>query len=411
MSPLPSGLQSRSADSFASNTDAFNQYLESLGLKPQDDVAVSESSVFSIARRSLGFLAPTYDASSFALSPRDINILSRDAVPAPSDNPPKSSGIDPSNISNQGILALFALLSAALVLASIWFFFWARNGGFHFQEGDWDDYKSTVLRRKGPNGTTLSNATKSTDLGMGSVRDGEFDRREEEEEEVGVRQKSKRVRGHTDEDVRAYRHEKPARVGGLNRQADGSHYEHTNTDRSDVSSEQAAATTHNPSREKGTARATSKRSFFHRAPRIVEEPEPRRPSNAKAHRQPSTTYSFTNGDDNSTLPDSTYTPRRAHRSARRHYAPAAQRASPRKAPSLEEEEQSYRDEDEETTADTAETGTKVYRHNIPGLRSGGASRPETEVSFSDAAGRSARGGYRRAGGRRRDSLSDSDLEG
>ena len=56
-----------------------------------------------------------------------------------------------------------------MVLASIWFFFWAKNGGFHFQEGDWSDYKSTVLRRKGPDGRTLSNATKSTKLGGSTI--------------------------------------------------------------------------------------------------------------------------------------------------------------------------------------------------------------------------------------------------
>jgi len=55
------------------------------------------------------------------------------------------------------------------VITGIWFFFWAKNGGFYFKEGDWEDYKSTILRRKGPNGTTLSGATPSTNLGGGSV--------------------------------------------------------------------------------------------------------------------------------------------------------------------------------------------------------------------------------------------------
>ena len=45
--------------------------------------------------------------------------------------------------------------------------------GFYFKESDWDEYKSTVLRRKGPNGTTLSGATATTDLGGGSVVHGE----------------------------------------------------------------------------------------------------------------------------------------------------------------------------------------------------------------------------------------------
>ena len=60
--------------------------------------------------------------------------------------------IDPSNIKMQGLMALFAIIGAAFVLAGIWFFFWAKNGGFVWRKGDWEDYKSTVLRRKGPDG-------------------------------------------------------------------------------------------------------------------------------------------------------------------------------------------------------------------------------------------------------------------
>ena len=54
--------------------------------------------------------------------------------------------------------------------------------------------------------------------------------------------KSKGPRGNRnghDDDVRAYRHEKPAKVGGLNREADGAyHTDHTEfsyTDASDIS--------------------------------------------------------------------------------------------------------------------------------------------------------------------------------
>ncbi|KAJ5533055.1 hypothetical protein N7494_009607 [Penicillium frequentans] len=56
--------------------------------------------------------------------------------------------IDPHSIKMQGLLALFAIIGAAFVLGGIWFFFWAKNGGFHWRKTDWDDYKSTVLRRK-----------------------------------------------------------------------------------------------------------------------------------------------------------------------------------------------------------------------------------------------------------------------
>ncbi|KAL9098759.1 MAG: hypothetical protein Q9163_005641 [Psora crenata] len=125
-----------------------------------------------------------------------------------------------------------------MVLASIWFFFWAKNGGFHFRKGDWEDYKSTVLRRKGPNGTTLSGATKTTWLGGGSVaahegadgdgggvgggaeneKGGKWKRGAQAMKVKGMKRGKK---NNEDADVRAYRHEKPAQVGGLNRKADG----------------------------------------------------------------------------------------------------------------------------------------------------------------------------------------------
>ncbi|KAL1997796.1 hypothetical protein VTN02DRAFT_726 [Thermoascus thermophilus] len=166
--------------------------------------------------------------------------------------------IDPHSINMRGLMALFAIIGAAFVLAAIWFFFWAKNGGFVWRKGDWEEYKSTVLRRKGPDGRTLSNATPSTKLGGGSVVDARFRdddgtdagftytdvettvtaanekrpprrkrgfrerflhlRQEEEEEE------EKPWEGAGDEAVRAYREEKPARVGGINREADGTYH-------------------------------------------------------------------------------------------------------------------------------------------------------------------------------------------
>lgn len=75
--------------------------------------------------------------------------------------------ISPEDIPNTLIFIVFGLIGAGFVCTAIWFFFRAKNGGFVFQEGDWEDYKSTVLRRKGPNGTTLSGASESTDLGGG----------------------------------------------------------------------------------------------------------------------------------------------------------------------------------------------------------------------------------------------------
>lgn len=218
------------------------------------------------------------------------------------DDPPKHNGdgwkhadpssgvLDPHDISNVGFFVLFALIGVAIVVTGIWFFFWAKNGGFYFEEGDWDDYKSTVLRRKGPNGTILSNATPSTQLGGGSVykdvddhHDGDFNddgrtvvtestalsgitagasdigarmaRKEKQEKRDRERAKRRRdrekQRRHVGEEgveddeaeraakkeLRSYRHEKAARVGGLNKESEGSAWEgSTNPADSTVSS-------------------------------------------------------------------------------------------------------------------------------------------------------------------------------
>jgi hypothetical protein len=159
----------------------------------------------------------------------------------------------------QGLMALFAIIGAAFVLAAIWFFFWAKNGGFVWRKNDWDDYKSTVLRRKGPDGRTLSNATKSTKLGGGSVVAGQTEgytdydgedaaksraddaqtyattdaapseksrnKKSRFREKLRRKKKAEKWEGEHDNDVREYRYEKPAEVGGLNRQPDGTYYD------------------------------------------------------------------------------------------------------------------------------------------------------------------------------------------
>jgi len=193
--------------------------------------------------------------------------------------------IDPNDINMKGFQALFAVIGALFVLGAIWFFFWAKNGGFKFRKGDWDDYKSTVLRRKGPNGTTLSNATKSTILGGGSVvGDGYSDRdmyadetstvytgtmtelssstapiikekrnkkarsgRNETAKERKQREmKQANYEGGHDADVRAYMKEKPARVGGINAASDTMHYgtDYTETEGSTYSASHVGSHTH-----------------------------------------------------------------------------------------------------------------------------------------------------------------------
>ncbi|KAK3984782.1 hypothetical protein QBC44DRAFT_300576 [Cladorrhinum sp. PSN332] len=198
---------------------------------------------------------------------------------------PSAGLVRPTDINNNAVFAIFGIIGAAFVIVGIWFFFWAKNGGFYFKENDWDDYKSTVLRRKvGPNGTIYTDATPSTVLGGGSVykdiddrtvvtRDDDLTtvvsattgitgitggvsdvsgrekrrkkreqkerdkerRREEKRREKEERRTGRRAGpdGIIDEDaekeaekhLRDYRHEKPARVGGLNREADGSEWD------------------------------------------------------------------------------------------------------------------------------------------------------------------------------------------
>ncbi|KAJ8060872.1 hypothetical protein OCU04_009953 [Sclerotinia nivalis] len=203
-----------------------------------------------------------------------------------------SNGVTPfESVPNKFVFILLGLIGAGFVLTGIWFFFIAKNGGFVFHENDWDDYKSTVLRRKGPNGTTLSGGSESTDLGGGSVVHGEKKRStwgrknkkskkggsgmersrykdyDVEESSVGTqseltysemsevnyprrekKNKKSRLRGgdlgdvpeseYGDDvaDLRAYRHEKPARVGGMNRESESSIWEgSTNPEGSTVS--------------------------------------------------------------------------------------------------------------------------------------------------------------------------------
>lgn len=221
-------------------------------------------------------LLPRNDDASPILSPVDaFNVLTaREAKQSKKPNPGAGS-IDPKDINMKGIQALFAIIGACFVLGAIWFFFWAKNGGFQWRKGDWDEYKSTVLRRKGPNGTTLSNATKSTRLGGGSVVGSGFSDKDaattadgtmtdtmtelsseapiikEKQSKKKAKKESAKERkireanqapweGGHDDDVRAYRHERPARVGGLNKDSDaqfyGSHYTETDRSGSDMNS-------------------------------------------------------------------------------------------------------------------------------------------------------------------------------
>jgi hypothetical protein len=182
-----------------------------------------------------------------------------------------SAGSRPAtDLTGPGFQVMFALIGVFMTMLAIWFFFWAKNGGFKWRgQEDWEDYKSTVLRRKGPDGKTLSNVSKSTRLGGGSVVHGgsygaptsigytdetgtsadmsEIRDAEEGKHQHGIRggdgrrHKSKKHRrdyenDYNDPDLDGYRHEKAAKVGGLNRQADGMYSDYTPTEPSDLGS-------------------------------------------------------------------------------------------------------------------------------------------------------------------------------
>lgn len=183
------------------------------------------------------------------------NDAAHELVKRSTSSPNIGSGAKPaSSFNNQGFFALFALIGAGLALGTLWFFFWAPNGGFKWRQGDWDDYKSTVLRRKGPDGRTLSNATKSTKLGGGSiVHGGSYGRAATEagDNESYVDEKASSLFGQLrggrgkrsnaskarDPELANYRHEKPARVGGLNRASDGTFFDYSATAPSSQDSE------------------------------------------------------------------------------------------------------------------------------------------------------------------------------
>ncbi len=229
---------------------------------------------------------------------------------------PEAGAIHPQNINNNAVFAVFGILGAAFVVVGIWFFFWAKNGGFYFKKNDWEDYKSTVLRRKGPNGTIYSDATPSTVLGGGSVykdvddgttttgddlttvvsattgitgitggvsdfsgrekrrrkreqKEREKERRREEKTREKEERKKKKSRRTVDaegvivdedaeadaqEHLRSYRHEKAARVGGINREADGSTWDgSTNPSWSTASPSHVAASSEAPSADTGSS--------------------------------------------------------------------------------------------------------------------------------------------------------------
>ncbi|KAM0354182.1 hypothetical protein ACHAPU_001217 [Fusarium lateritium] len=320
---------------------------------------------------------------------------------------PDSGSFDPHNINNAGFFFLFALIGVVCVCTGIWFFFWAKNGGFQFREHDWDDYKSTVLRRTGPNGTILSNATRPTNLGGGSVyKDVDDDnttvvtesttltgitagasdigarekRRRKQEKRDRAREKAgKKANRHVGDlgvedeeaelaaknELRNYRHERAARVGGLNKESEGSEWDgstnhgtESNVSTNLLSDRQTTPTT-TPTKSKAGIRkvySTADRRENREAERM----------RAEARRL-----------------------REAGRNARRDFsyqrAESYSRAESQVSESLLDGSQVTR-----TTDDSGDLGTKSYHHPMPELR-----ELERERAREERRARRAARGYQR----------------
>lgn len=343
--------------------------------------------------------------------------------PAPPSGSFGSGAVPPNAINMKGIQALFALIGVFFVVVGIWFFFWAKNGGFKWRKGDWDDYKSTVLRRKGPDGKTLSNATKSTRLGGGSVvasgysdedgtmtelsseapiikekshRKGKNGKKagngmrggggtEKKKAQKQRQQKEERWEGGFDDDVRAYRHEKPAKIGGMNRDSDAQFY---GTDYSESDPSSFGGGGQRQSGHRQSSRQSSPDKHY-------AHPHPPAPPHHHHHnssqRQSRRDFSYGNEDAftvTSTHSSTTMPPPAAPRPTR-YASPSKPATAPRSAASRQSTiPGSYV---EPLDFDNMSQGTKTYHHPIPGL--------------SAAANA---GGFRKGGRGRRDSLDDSD---
>jgi hypothetical protein len=371
------------------------------------------------------------------MAPSLRNLFPR-AIPTGNGDGKLGTGAVPGNsFNNAGFLALFAILGAAMVLAAIYFFFVAKNGGFKkISKDDWDDYKTTVMRRKGPDGKTLSNATKSTKLGGGSVvpkwakseytqsTESSYGDQEMREVEEGRRHRDARDTRQTsrrDPELAAYKNEKVAKVGGINTSMHGSQWDASNTDRSDVTPQPASkkeskkAEKERKAREKAeqkeAARKEKEQRKQHKESSVSEAPQQQ-----QRRGQPSAAYSFQQGDDaessvytatnteaqtrytqpsirqvsyyDNYRPQSTHlppvreqpTPPSSHHSGTPREGHRSNRASRESMNHPTSRQGSPRKQHRSSRSDyttTTDSGTKVYEHHIPGLSKG-------EVGFEDS---------------------------
>jgi hypothetical protein len=414
-------------------------------MAPLPDSSAILSTLSSILRRTASPLPPTVLSD---ISPKAALLVARaqNLLPRATLTNPNAGVTPPQNIPNKAIFALFGLIGVGFVCTGIWFFFWAKNGGFYFKENDWDEYKSTVLRRRGPNGTTLSGATASTDLGGGSVVHGEKNSRwgpgkknkkgmkrykdfDEESQltgsaggsslgsemselkwKAGNEKKNKKAKkesklrggeGVEDEQevdagvrdaLRTYRHEKPARVGGLNKQPDGSAWDGSTNDNSTAASDLLSHREHTPTNTPTKVKKERKdnytggtggirkvvstsnggsSSFWSRATgsdkkkneeeeRIKTEAKKLQDKGRAAQRRD---FSFSVGDDGSSVSGSGMNDEEKQARRERREARRASRSPTKKVPG------SYYDESVLSSEASGDLGTKSYHHLIPGLSS------------------------------------------
>ncbi|KAI1371526.1 hypothetical protein F4677DRAFT_309273 [Hypoxylon crocopeplum] len=428
----------------------------------------ARSAANDIADRSASGIPTSRTAALSRLGPlaaRSI-LLARDDANSDSSNgdqtkvDPSKGVVNPQNINNTFVFVLFGLIGAAFVCTGIWFFFWAKNGGFHFKKNDWEDYKSTVLRRKGPNGTLLSGATPSTQLGGGSVykdvddgtateytggltqmtgdtgstltgitagasdiagREKRRQKRERKEREREKKKDRKGTRRAVGEDgvlvdeaaeadakdhLRAYRHEKPARVGGINKQSEGSSWDgSTNPDNStsagsDLLSNRQSTPTNTPTKntEKsgGNGKAGGIRKVYSTADRTADRENER--LRAEARRLQEKGRAAGASSSGGVRRDFSF-----QRAKASHVAPSTV-ASSVQASTIEEESASAMGESSHYQAannsrylpppggwasevgSDGDLGTKAYHHVIPGLFSSTVSGSGSGTGGSSVSG-------------------------
>ena len=406
----------------------LSAYLEALSLSEREELTHPQAQIIKrdedTEKRST-----EPNVMNAAYPPTTINLHPRDTVPGLITGTPNHNGaIDPNSVNMKAIQAIFAIIGAAMVCGAIWFFFWAKNGGFKFQKGDWDEYKSTVLRRKGPNGTTLSNATKSTRLGGGSVvgqgysdRDfassygddtstvytgtmtdlssstapiikekqgngtytGDKRSRKKKSKRADENAKDRKQRemnqanfdGGHDADVRAYMHEKPARVGGINAPTDTLHYGTDYTDTESSVGQSRAQSHHAPAPPRHTQRA----SQSHAQPR--PSPQASRDTGNAARRD----FSYTIGSqeakqfsvapsERSASPPPMRVPGQAQAAPRYHNATTNARNSGNVPGAYAASQTSSGTGYTQPLSELQQSHTKAYHHPLPGLRGGGGFR-------------------------------------